>query len=65
LEAGPRLVAAQDLELVAQHQDLDLLGPTAPEGQHHEREHAANGKVGERPQLGAETVKLAHGEAAP
>ncbi|MGD0321135.1 MAG: hypothetical protein ABSC00_05955 [Acidimicrobiales bacterium] len=25
LEARPRLLAAQDLELVAQHQDLDLL----------------------------------------
>jgi len=47
LEAEQQLPAAQDLELVAQHQDLDLRGPATPEEKHHEREHAANGKVGE------------------
>jgi len=64
LEAGPRLPAAQDLELVAQHQDLDLLGPATPEGKHHEREHATDGEVGERPQLRMETDGPAHGEGA-
>ncbi len=52
LEARSRLVAAQDLELMAQHQDLDLLGLAAPEDQHHEREHATASEIRERPTVG-------------
>jgi len=62
--AVPLLPAEQDLTRVAQHQDLDLLGPTAPEDKHERRDHTANGKVGERLQLGAETSKLGYGKAA-
>ena len=61
-EVGPRLVAAQDLELVAKHQDLDVFGPAGPEDQHHERERPPHDEVGERPQLGTDTVGQAHGE---
>jgi hypothetical protein len=63
-ETRPWLDAAQDLELVAQHHDLDLLGLAPSEDQHHEREHAAHGEVGEPPQRGTETVGLTHGEGA-
>ena len=65
LEAGPRLLAAQDLELVAQHQDLDLLGAAATKDEHHEREQSTDDEVGERPQVGTEKIGLAHGEGAP
>jgi hypothetical protein len=50
---------------MAQHQDLDLVGLAAPEEQHHEREHATDGELGERPQLRTETNGLAHDEGAP
>jgi hypothetical protein len=63
--ANARLGAAQDLELIAKHQDLDVLGPTGAEDHRHEREHSTGDEVGERPQLGRETVGLAHGERAP
>jgi hypothetical protein len=62
LEARPRPVAAQALKLVAQHQDLDLLGLAAPEHQHHDRQHAADGEVDERPYFGKKTISLAHGD---
>ncbi len=65
LEARSRLVAAQDLELMAQHQDLDLLRLAAPEDQHHEREHAMDSEIRERPQLGTERNGLGHDEGAP
>jgi hypothetical protein len=57
-------VAPQDLELVAQHRDLNLLGPAVPHHEHDEREHATDGEVGERSQAGTETIGLAHGEGA-
>ena len=65
LEARARPLAAQDLKLVAQHQDLDLLGLAAPEHQHHERQHPADGEVHQRPYFGIETISLAHGDVGP
>ena len=64
LEAWPRLVATQDVELVAQHQDLDLLGPARSEEEQEEREDPPNGKVDERPKLVTGSIGLSHGEGA-
>lgn len=64
LETRPRLLAAQDLKLVTQHQDLDLLGLAAPEDEHHEREYAAVAEVSERPESGTEMIGLAHDRTA-
>jgi hypothetical protein len=58
LEAWPRLVATQDLELMTQHQDLDLLGPASSEQEQEEREHPPNGKADERRKLVAGTIGL-------
>ena len=63
-EGWLRLVATQDLELVAQHQDLDLLGPARSEEEQEEREDPPNGKVDERPKLVTGSIGLSHGEGA-
>ena len=61
-EGWPRLLAPQDLELVAQHQDLDLLGVARSQDEQDEREHSTDGEVGERPELVTGTIGLSHGE---
>lgn len=62
LQVRSRLLASQDLKLVTQHEDLDFLGLLGLEYEHHEREHTAYSEVGERPQLGTQTIWLAQGE---
>jgi hypothetical protein len=59
-----RLVAAKDLELVTEQEDLDLLGLAGAHDEHHERQHASDNEVEERPQLGTETIEQAHGDGA-
>jgi hypothetical protein len=45
LEAWPSDLAAQDAELVAQDQDLDVFGIGGPEAEHAELPHVAASKV--------------------
>lgn len=49
------------LELVMEHEDLDLLGLA---GAHDERQHASDNEVEERPQLGTETIEQTLGDGA-
>ena len=44
------MLAAENLQLVAEHQDLDLLGRSAAEPQRDQGEHSAKGEVHERRQ---------------
>jgi hypothetical protein len=45
LQAGPRVLAAQHRKLVAQHQDLDLLGLRRPEAKQDQLNGAAQRQV--------------------
>jgi hypothetical protein len=38
------MLAAENLQLVAEHQDLDLLGPSAAEPEQHQGEHSARAR---------------------
>jgi hypothetical protein len=39
------VLASEDLELMAQHQDLHLLGRLAPQEQHDQGQHPTDGEV--------------------
>jgi len=49
LEPGAWLLAAQDGQLVAEDQDLDLFGVRRPPAEHQQLEQAAQRQVDERP----------------
>jgi hypothetical protein len=49
LQVGPWVLAAQHRKLVAQHQDLDLLGLRRPEAKQDQRKGTAQRQVDERP----------------
>ena len=49
LQAGPWMLAVQHHKLVAQHQDLDLLGLRRPEAERDQLEAAPQRQVDERP----------------
>jgi hypothetical protein len=50
LQARPGVRAAENLQLMAEHQDLDLLGRSAAEPQEDQGEHSAKGEVHKRRQ---------------
>jgi len=49
LEPNTGLLAPKDLQLVAQHQDLDLFGLAGPKAQQHQRQRAPQRQVHQRP----------------
>lgn len=52
LEPRARLLTAKDVELVAQHEDLNLVRLAPPEAERHQHDGAAEHEIDERPQHG-------------
>ena len=64
LEPRARLLTTKDVELVAQHEDLDLVRLPPAEAEHRELDDAAEREVDERPRHGISKTPVGRREAA-